>query len=355
MSAARAALTIAHDVALAAHTTLGIGGPARRLIRAVSVDELREALALAAAAGDRVLVLGGGSNLVVRDGGWDGLVVQLALPGVTIRTDGETAVVTAAAGVVWDELVAQLVDARLAGVECLSGIPGLVGATPIQNVGAYGQEVADVLEHVRVLDRATGELALLAPAACGFGYRTSMFKGNDRWIVVEVQLRLARAEASAPIRYPELARALGVREGDRAPLAEVRRTVLALRRSKGMVVDPADPESRSAGSFFTNPIVDADAVLALEARLPPGTPIPRFAAPAGKVKLSAGWLIERAGFDKGYTVGRVGISHKHALALVNRGGGTARELLALARLIQDGVRERLGVALEPEPVIVGRE
>jgi UDP-N-acetylmuramate dehydrogenase len=204
---------------------------------------------------------------------------------------------------------------------------------------------------VRAFDRDAGEVVTLAPAQCGFGYRTSVFRGSARWIVLEVDFRLAPGEQSAPIRYAELARALGVAEGERAPLAEVRRTVIELRRGKGMVIDPGDPESRSAGSFFTNPIVDAVQLAALEARLP-GVAMPRFPAPGGNTKLSAGWLIERAGFAKGHTVGRVGISRKHALALVNRGGATARELLDLARAIQDGVRERLGIELAPEPIFV---
>ena len=275
---------------------------------------------------------------------------------MAIRWDGDAAIVTAGAGVVWDELVAELVGAGLAGVECLSGIPGRVGATPMQNVGAYGQEVADTIERVRVLDRQTGQVEAMPAAACGFAYRTSVFKGSDRWIVVEVQFRLARGAASAPIRYPELARALGVADGACAPLDEVRRTVIALRRGKGMVVDPADPDVAQRRLVLHQPDRRRPPTLAaLEARLPAGTAMPRFAAPAGQTKLSAGWLIERAGFTKGYARGRVGISPKHALALVNRGGATTTELLALAREIQDGVRDRLGVELVPEPVIVGRE
>jgi UDP-N-acetylmuramate dehydrogenase len=345
-------LAVAHDAPLAPLTTLGLGGPARRLVRVTGIDELREALALAEAAGDPVLVLGGGSNLVIGDAGWPGLVIQLAIDGVRVRMHEGFAVVSAFAGVAWDAFVAQVVDAGLAGVECLSGIPGLVGATPIQNVGAYGQEVADTIVLVRALDRTTGEVVTLAPADCRFAYRTSAFKGSARWIVIEVRFRLARDPDGGPIHYPELARALGLADGGRAPIAAVRRTVLALRGDKGMVVDPADPESRSAGSFFMNPVVDDAALAALAARLGPDVAFPRFAAPDGKTKLSAAWLIERAGFAKGYTVGRVGISRKHALALVNRGGATAGELLALAREIQDGVRTRLGVELTPEPVVV---
>ncbi|MBA3454436.1 MAG: UDP-N-acetylmuramate dehydrogenase [Deltaproteobacteria bacterium] len=344
---------VTHDVSLAARTTLGLGGSARRLLRVEALGDLQEALALAA--GEPVLVLGGGSNLVVRDGGFAGTVIEMAIPGVTITADGDTAIVSAFAGVEWDALVAQLVDAGLAGVESMSGIPGRVGATPMQNVGAYGQEVADTIELVRVLDRQTGEIERFEPADCGFAYRTSVFKGSAQWIVVEVRFRLRRSTLSAPIRYPELARALGVAPGEGAPLAEVRRTVIELRRGKGMVVDADDPDSRSAGSFFMNPIVDAPMLAAIEARVPAGVTMPTFPAPAGHTKLSAGWLIERAGFVKGTTRGRVGISSKHALALINRGGATTTELLALAREIQDGVRARFGVDLVPEPVIVGAD
>ena len=348
-------MEVEHDVELAPRTTLGVGGAARLMVRVTTLAELAEALAIAQAGGDRVLVLGGGSNLVVRDGGWDGLAIQIAIPGIAIEDHADHAIVAAGAGVVWDPFVAQMVDAGLHGLECLSGIPGLVGATPMQNVGAYGQAVADAIVAVRALDRTTGEVALLPPEACEFDYRTSVFKGSDRWIVVEVQFRLGRGEHSAPIAYPELARALGIAEGARAPAADVRRTVIELRRGKGMVVDPLDPESRSAGSFFMNPIVDAATLAEVQARLAPGVKMPCFAAPDGHTKLSAGWLIEHAGFAKGYTVGRVGVSNKHALALVNRGGAKARELLALAREIQDGVRARFGISLHPEPVIVGRE
>jgi len=334
-------MRIEADVPLAPLTTLGIGGPARRLATLESLPDIVDALKT----DEHLLVLGGGSNLVVGDAGWDGLVARIALPGVAI--DGD--IVTVGAGIVWDELVAQMVDEGFAGLECMSGIPGLVGATPMQNVGAYGQEVADTIRLVRAVDRQTRAQVEFRPDECDFGYRTSRFKGSDRWIITEVTFELARRATALPIRYPELAKALG---GSDVPLAEVRKTVIELRRGKGMVLDPADPESRSAGSFFMNPIVDAAALAALEAKVGPG--MPRFPAPDGKTKLSAGWLIERAGFAKGYTVGRVGISRKHALALVNRGGATAAELLALAGEIQDGVRQRLGVELVPEPVIVGR-
>jgi UDP-N-acetylmuramate dehydrogenase len=222
----------------------------------------------------------------------------------------------------------------------------------MQNVGAYGQEVADTISRVRVLDRDGGALVDFAPEQCGFAYRTSVFKGSARWIVVEVEFRLPRSPVSLPIRYAELAKSLGVAEGGTAPLAAVRDRVISLRRGKGMVVDAEDPDSRSAGSFFMNPIVDPSVVSTLQAQLPVGTVVPKFPAPDGMTKLSAAWLIERAGFTKGFTRGRAAISTKHALALVNRGGATATELLALAREIQDGVRDKLGIDLHPEPVIV---
>lgn len=339
---------ITHDVPLAPLTTLGVGGRARDFVRATTLDELRAVLRDR----ERTLVLGGGSNLVIGDAGFDGLVVQIGLPGVDVALHDDHAIVTAGAGVVWDDFVAQMVAADLAGVECLSGIPGLVGATPMQNVGAYGQEVADTITRVRAMYRHSGELVDFTPDACGFAYRTSRFKGTDRWVIVEVTFRLERRATSMPLRYPELTRALGVGEGERAPLADVRRRVIELRRGKGMVVDPADPDSRSAGSFFTNPIVDAHAFAAFAARLPADITPPSWPAPGGSTKLSAAWLIERAGFAKGATRGRVGLSSKHALALVNRGDATAAELLALAREIQDGVRDRFGIELVPEPVIV---
>ncbi len=336
-------LRLEHDVPLAPRTTLGLGGPARRFARVTTEQELLEAVG----SEPRILVLGGGSNLVVGDGGWDGLVVQIDLPGIHVVRREDHAVVAAGAGVEWDAFVKQMVDGELVGVECLAGIPGLVGATPIQNVGAYGQEVADTISAVRVLDRATMKIETLPPEACGFAYRTSRFKGVDRWIVLEVQFRFAMGTESAPLRYPELTKALGA---ERAPLTRVRETVIALRRGKGMVVDPADPDSRSAGSFFTNPLVDADTVAALDARF--GSAMPRWPAAEGRTKLSAGWLIERAGFAKGTVRGNVGLSTKHALALINRGGATTAELLAFAREIQDGVRAQLGVDLHPEPEIV---
>jgi UDP-N-acetylmuramate dehydrogenase len=295
------------------------------------------------------LVLAGGSNVVVADEGVPGTVVRIATRGV--EWDGDRLVV--AAGESWDELVAACVEDGRQGFECLAGIPGSVGATPIQNVGAYGQEVSETVESVRVLDRATDRVEELPAAACGFRYRGSIFKYDDRRVVLSVTFRLRRERLSGPLRYAELARALGVPVGGSAPLAEVREAVLALRRGKGMVIDPHDPDSVSAGSFFTNPILPADAFAALAERAGPDLRPPAWPEPEGHVKTSAAWLIERAGFHRGYGNGRVGISTKHTLALINRGGGTTTELLALAREIAAGVHERFGVRLVPEPVLVG--
>ncbi|MEO8840189.1 MAG: UDP-N-acetylmuramate dehydrogenase [Kofleriaceae bacterium] len=338
---------IRERVPLAPLTTLGIGGTAKQFARFESVRELEALLAT----DEKILILGGGSNVVVRDAGWDGLVIQPASTNVTrIGLFEDRAIVSAFAGVVWDDFVAQMIGEGLAGLECLSGIPGLVGATPMQNVGAYGQEVADTLGFLRAYDRERHEVVKFPAAECGFAYRTSRFKGSTRWIVLEVRFSLPRRAESMPINYAELATALGIAPGGTAPLAHVRDTVIALRRGKGMVVDANDPESRSAGSFFTNPIVDAATAAEVERRA--GTRPPQWPQPDGSHKLAAAWLIERAGFAKGYTTGRVGISHKHALALVNRGDASAAELLGLADTIIAGVQERLGVILVPEPVIV---
>jgi UDP-N-acetylmuramate dehydrogenase len=342
---------IRENVALAPLTTLGIGGAAKQFARFETVSELEALLA----SDEKILILGGGSNVVIRDAGWDGLVIQPACTSVTrIGLFDDHAIVSAFAGVVWDDFVAQMIGEGLAGLECLSGIPGLVGATPMQNVGAYGQEVADTIVFVRAYDRERNEVVKISAADCGFAYRTSRFKASARWIVLEVRFELPRRADSMAIKYAELATALGIAPGGTAPLARVRDTVIALRRGKGMVVDANDPESRSAGSFFTNPIVDAATAAEVERRA--GTKPPQWPQPDGSIKLAAAWLIERAGFAKGYTdvrsAGRVGISHKHALALVNRGEASAAELLALADTIIAGVQERVGVILVPEPVIV---
>jgi UDP-N-acetylmuramate dehydrogenase len=342
-------------VRLSELTTLRLGGPAARYLEADTDEAVVAAVRAADHAGEPLLVLAGGSNVVVADEGFPGTVVRIATPGVS-RTDTTLEV---AAGEPWDPLVADCVARGLAGVECLAGIPGSVGATPIQNVGAYGQEVAETITGVRVLDRVTDTVAELDPAACAFTYRSSAFKRHPgRWIVLAVRFELAASEQSAPIRYAELARALQVQIGDRAPLAQVRDAVLSLRRTKGMVIDPADPDTASAGSFFTNPVLDAAAFAALQARvaerLGPDARPPAWPEGDGHVKTSAAWLIECAGFRRGQgDPDGIAISAKHTLALTNRGAGTTTQLVALAREIAVAVRDAFGVELTPEPVFVG--
>lgn len=352
---------VAEQVRLASYTTLGLGGPARTFIAATTAPDLVEAVRGADAAGEPLLILGGGSNLVVADEGFRGLVVHVASRGIDVRWDRRerrTAVLRAQAGEDWAKLVTGCVADGLAGVECLAGIPGLVGATPIQNVGAYGQELAEAVTSVRAFDRAVGRVRTLTGAQCGFGYRTSMFKrAPDRYVVLDVTFRLDPQRQSRPIRYAELASTLGVAVGQRAPLDEVSAAVLGLRRRKGMVLDPADPDTRSAGSFFTNPVLSQAQLAAFEdavrRRLGPDARFPVFPAPAGHVKVPAAWLIERAGFGRGYAAWGARISSKHTLALVNPGGATTAGLLALARQIRAAVREAFGVVLVSEPVLAG--
>lgn len=340
-------------------TTLRIGGPARRLVEvAGGEDEVVEAIAAADDAGEPLLVIGGGSNLVVSDAGFDGTVVRIATRGVVATAAGAApgrVRLQVAAGEPWDELVARTVAEALAGVECLSGIPGLAGATPVQNVGAYGQQISDTIVSVRAYDRRERRVLELPAAACGLRYRSSAFRGRDRHVVLGVTLELERAASARPLRYAELARALGAGLGSRPPLADVRDAVLALRRGKGMVLDPADPDSVSAGSFFVNPVLSRPEFDELARRAREFSAPPAWPEPDGAVKTSAAWLIERAGFHRGLVDGRVGISGKHTLALVNRGGASAAELLALARRIRDGVRDTFGVALAPEPTLIGDE
>ena len=340
-------LTILDGVPLAPLTTLGIGGAARHYARIGTPAQLARALAWAQDKGVETLVLGGGSNLLIGDEGFPGLVLHVVIDGVELVESGETTEVTAGAGVPWDDLVAKVVEHRLSGVECLSGIPGCVGATPIQNVGAYGQEVAETIVRVDVVDRAKAEPHILTNTECEFGYRDSRFKRSDRdrFIVTAVTFRLVNGGVPT-IRYPELQRYLES-EGLTSPnLRDVRQAVLAIRRRKSMVVDAADPDAHSAGSFFTNPIVPADVADRIEVE-----GMPRYVETGG-VKLSAAWLIERAGFSRGHVAGNVGLSTKHCLAIVNRGGGTAREVVALANEIRRRVLERFGVTLVPEPVFV---
>jgi UDP-N-acetylmuramate dehydrogenase len=298
-------------------------------------------------------VLGGGSNVVVADEGVDGLVVRMALRGVRVEAGGDRVVVRAAAGEPWDALVALAVARGWAGVECLSGIPGLVGATPIQNVGAYGQEVSETIRAVRALDCATGRVHTLDPGQCAFGYRDSRFKSAeaDRWVVLAVEYRLAPGGAPA-VRYAELAEHLETRGIRRPTLADVRASVLAIRRAKSMVLEPGDENRRSCGSFFTNPVVSAELADRVQALV--GDPaMPRWPQPDGRVKLAAAWLIERAGFPRGYRQGPVGLSTRHALAIVAHEGASARDVVALARRLQAAVEARFGIRLTPEPVFWG--
>jgi len=394
-------VTVREQVALSGYTTLGLGGPAARLVEADSDEEVLATVRAADHRSEPVLVLGSGSNLVVADAGFPGTVVRMLTKGVRLIADdkppgGESVLVTVAAGEDWDSLVERCVAEGLAGLECLSGIPGLAGATPIQNVGAYGQEVAETIVAVRAYDRARGQVLELTNADCGFGYRTSAFKrearnapehapdhgpapgspfaATGRFVVLGVTFRLTRDRLSAPLRYGELARSLDIGPDGQAPLADVRASVLSLRRRKGMVLDPDDPDTRSAGSFFTNPVLDQAQFAALAeavvATCGAGVEIPRYPAESGQVKVSAAWLIEHAGFAKGYPFDGVRdgaerkgaqagehaqgprISAKHTLALVNPGGSSTKALLDLAAEITDGVRQTFGVELVREPVLV---
>jgi UDP-N-acetylmuramate dehydrogenase len=348
------AIAIRDGVPLAPFTTLELGGPARHFVEIADEPALVAALRWAEARVLPVAVLGGGSNLVVADAGFDGLVVRIALRGKRFATSPGEVTVTAAAGEPWDELVAEAVARALGGIECLSGIPGLVGATPIQNVGAYGQEVAETIRAVRVLERATGRIFDLAAADCGFGYRDSAFKREPaRFVVLAVTFGLRPGGAPA-LRYRELVESLAGAGKPRPTLADARATVLALRAKKSMLVTAGDPNRRSVGSFFMNPILDTPQAGEVAARAGvDGAGMPRWPTSDGRVKLSAGWLIERAGVAKGLRRGPVGVSSAHALALVHHGGGTTAALIALAREIEEAVRTRFGVALVPEPIFVG--
>jgi UDP-N-acetylmuramate dehydrogenase len=393
---------VREQVRLSRFTTLGLGGPARRFVVAGTDEEIIAAVRDADQHGEPLLVLGGGSNLVISDNGFPGTVIQVATKGIHRMTGpdqarpdqasldeagprspepGAAVMLSVAAGEEWDTVVASCVAADLAGLECLSGIPGLAGATPIQNVGAYGQEVADTITRVRAYDRARAEVVELAARDCGFGYRTSAFKRGitppavtGRFVVLGVTFQLTSDRRARPVRYAELARTLGLEAGrpgqrghdsaGRAPLGDVRSAVLRLRRGKGMVLDPGDPDSRSAGSFFTNPILDEAQFARLrrvvDERSGADVPIPQFPAAPGQVKVPAAWLIGQAGFQKGYQSAggsRPGpaahISTKHTLALVNPGGASTAEVVGLAREIRDRVHDIFGVELAAEPVLVG--
>jgi UDP-N-acetylmuramate dehydrogenase len=336
---------------LANHTTLRVGGPARQMITVDTEAELVETVRTLDAGGEPLLILGGGSNLLIGDAGFDGTVIKIATRGVDEDTTAcSGAVVTVSAGEPWDPLVGYAIEREWSGLEAMSGIPGLVGATPIQNVGAYGAEVSELISTVRTLDRSTGQIKTLFPIECGFGYRTSRFKSDPgRFLVLSVTFQLRLGSMSQPIRYLELARALGIEVGQRAPASEVRQAVLALRTTKGMVLVEDDHDTWSAGSFFTNPLIS----FAKARTLPPDAP--RFNQSDGMIKTSAAWLIERAGFGKGFGDGAARLSSKHTLALTNRGGATAADLLSLARQIRAGVDAKFDIELVPEPVLVGCE
>jgi UDP-N-acetylmuramate dehydrogenase len=329
---------------LADLTTLRLGGPAERVLEAGTADELVEAIGTADASGEPVLIVGGGSNLVAADAGWSGLVVRVMTHGIHVANAGDKLHVTVAAGETWDDFVALTVAEGWSGLAAMSGVPGLAGATPVQNVGAYGSEVADSITTLRVFDRDTSEVSDWSPERCGFGFRTSAFKHTHRYVVLAVTFALTRSPDSVPVRYLELARRLGVEPGQSAPSTQVRDVVLDLRRSKGMVLDADDHDTWSVGSFFINPFVDASMA-------PPDCP--QWTV-NDRVKLSAAWLIENAGFHRGYGLpGPVSVSTKHALALTNRGGATTAELLDLAREIRDRVEAKFGIRLQPEGHLVG--
>ncbi len=343
---------------LAEHTTLRVGGPARHWVEATTQAQIVETVSSADAAGEPVLILGGGSNLLVGDEGFAGTVLHVATKGFEI-TGGSCsidepgaaqcggAVVEVAAGENWDDFVAAAVGNEWRGIEALSGIPGSVGAVPIQNVGAYGQEVAQTLWSVRTWDRSLNRFKTFPVGDCGFGYRTSRFKREPgRYVILSVTFQFRQGSMSMPIRFGELARKLGI-EGGRAPMKDVRAAVLELRKGKGMVLDAADHDTWSAGSFFTNPILTADQA----ATLPDAAP--RFPQPDGSVKTSAAWLIDAAGFHKGFGSPPATLSTKHTLAVTNRGGASAGDLIGLARQVRDGVETAFGVRLVPEPVLVG--
>jgi UDP-N-acetylmuramate dehydrogenase len=335
------------NVPLAPFSTLGVGGPSRWYVRVESMEQARAAQRWAADRHLPLFVLGGGSNVVMADEGVPGLVIHVGIEGVHVRRSGDDATVDVGAGEPWDRLVERLVGDGYAGMECLSGIPGLTGGTPIQNVGAYGQEVADTIESVTAIDRVSGDSVVIPGAACGFSYRQSRFKEADRgrFLVCRVAFRV---RLGAPtVTYPDVV-AWTERERIRQPgVEDVRRAVLEIRRRKGMVLDAADPDTRSVGSFFMNPLVPAATQEKLGA--------PGFPMRDGRVKIPAAWLIERSGFTKGFAAGAAGLSSKHPLAIVNRGGASASDVVALAFQIKRAVLDRHGIALRPEPVFVGFE
>lgn len=349
-------LRIAENVMLAPYTTIGVGGPARYFAEAECEEELLEGLEFSARRNLPLLVVGGGSNLLVSDSGYPGLALRVGLKGILPDPD-DSAVLTVSAGEEWDSVIGHCVSRKLAGIECLSGIPGRTGATPVQNVGAYGQEVSETILSVRAIDRESGETLELGPRECEFGYRTSIFatERRDRYVLTAVTFGL-RPGGKATLRYPDLEHHFAERSAYPS-LAEVRAAVIDIRTAKGMVLSAGEPGT--AGSFFKNPVLDETAVQAVEDSgrrrgvLSTDERVPRFPTPEGRFKLAAAWLVEHAGFRKGYTRGRAAISTKHALALVNRGNSNASELMALAEEIYSRVHETFGIELQLEPSVVG--
>ncbi|APR99608.1 UDP-N-acetylmuramate dehydrogenase [Pajaroellobacter abortibovis] len=354
-------MRIQQHVCLAPLTTLQLGGTASQFLDAGSEEDVETAVQQMDSLQERIFVIGGGSNVVVSDQGFDGLVLRPTLSGMHLSRLKNTIFVDVAAGEVWDSVVDEAVAQGGAGIECLSGIPGWVGASPVQNIGAYGQEIAQVLVRVRAFDREEKKWVWIEKRECQFSYRTSIFKKSDRYVITRVRLSLmaSATRESEPISYPELTQILGISKGARAPLEAVREAVIELRRSKGMILDAHDPDSVGAGSFFMNPIVTSEELAQLERKayeqkeLPFSHPLPHFEADGGRWKIPAAWLIEHSGFSRGFGMQHVGISRKHCLALVHRGGGTTKELLLLADQIQQGVWQKWGVWLMFEPVLVG--
>ena len=340
---------LADSPRLADFTTLRVGGPADHLVVARTESELIEAVREGDERSQPVLIISGGSNILIADEGFPGTVVVVATRGITVSESSEDALlVSVAAGEVTDDLIEHAVEQSWSGLETLSGIPGLMGAAAVQNIGAYGGEISQVIAGVRVYDRLSDEVRTLPVQSCGFAYRTSLFKQSpDRYVVVSVDVLLEASQLSQPIAYAGLARQLGVELGARRPLAEVRQAVIEVRRSKGMILDEADHDTWSAGSFFTNPVIGSDLAAGLPAEAP------RFPQDDGQVKTSAAWLIEHAGFPRGYGSGAARLSSRHTLALTNRGGATAWDLISLARTIRDGVRTTYGITLTPEVRLVG--
>ena len=346
-------MTIQENIPLAPLTTLQVGGPARYFVEAASEEDVREAIVFARVKALSLFVLGGGSNLLISDSGWPGLVLRIAIGGIAQQQEDDAVLFEVGAGVDWDQFVAQAVANNCAGVECLSGIPGSVGGTPVQNVGAYGQEVSQTIESVRAFDQTEGRIVVLPKETCGFRYRASIFNTTERllYVILRVTYRLARGGAPS-LTYADLQKHFA---GSAVPsLAQVRSAVLQIRQSKGMLIVPGDPDCRSAGSFFKNPVLSKaefrDLVERADSR---GLKIPSYPALDAQRKVSAAWLVEHSGFSKGFTLGAAGISRKHALALINTGNAHAADIVRLQETVQRGIEKTWGIALEPEPVFVG--